>query len=127
MVGRGAAANGSGRLFVGRAQELARLRALVEAVAAGDGRVVVLEGEAGIGKSRLARELLADCISQGFRAWTAAAVSFFSGIERLTICLPEISPLASAAPPPSPTNNACAETMSAGLGGLRRRPISAEA
>ena len=40
----------------GRDEELARLRALVDGVERGEGRVVLVEGEAGIGKSRLVDE-----------------------------------------------------------------------
>ena len=46
--------------LVGRAAELALLASARTRARCIDGRVVVIEGEAGIGKSRLARELLAD-------------------------------------------------------------------
>jgi tetratricopeptide (TPR) repeat protein len=42
----------------GRDAELARLHALFDAAKAGDGRVVLVEGEAGIGKSRLVDEFV---------------------------------------------------------------------
>ncbi|MEJ7844795.1 MAG: adenylate/guanylate cyclase domain-containing protein [Acidimicrobiales bacterium] len=43
--------------FVGRAAELARLRALAAAAAAGDGAVVAVVGDDGLGSTRLAAEL----------------------------------------------------------------------
>jgi class 3 adenylate cyclase len=43
--------------LVGRDEELARLQAALEAVLAGQGQVVTLIGEAGVGKSRLIAEL----------------------------------------------------------------------
>src|SRR5690348_6080026 len=43
--------------FVGRADELERLRDCASALAAGTGAVVLLEGEAGAGKTRLAEEM----------------------------------------------------------------------
>lgn len=46
--------------FVGRAAEMAVLRGALADVLQGDGRVVELVGEPGIGKSRLVDELLAD-------------------------------------------------------------------
>ncbi len=46
--------------LIGRARELAALRALVRAVEAGQGGVAVVEGEAGIGKSRLVAEVIQD-------------------------------------------------------------------
>src|SRR5262249_26512195 len=42
----------------GRDAELAKLRALYEAAKSGDGRVVLIEGEAGIGKNRLVDEFV---------------------------------------------------------------------
>src|ERR1700692_1531593 len=43
--------------FVGREGELAALHAALDASIAGRGRLVMLSGEPGIGKTRLAREL----------------------------------------------------------------------
>lgn len=44
--------------FVGRERELAELRTLWEEARRGEGRAVLVEGEGGVGKSRLVRELL---------------------------------------------------------------------
>lgn len=44
--------------LIGRAAELAELRALVAGAARGEGGLAVLAGEAGIGKTRLSRELV---------------------------------------------------------------------
>lgn len=45
-------------VMIGRRAELDRLHAGIEKVQAGQGRIVVLEGEAGIGKSKLIRSLV---------------------------------------------------------------------
>jgi class 3 adenylate cyclase len=46
--------------FVGRDSELARLGEAVDNLRFGNGRVIVIQGEPGVGKSRLARKLRAD-------------------------------------------------------------------
>jgi class 3 adenylate cyclase/DNA-binding CsgD family transcriptional regulator len=52
-----AAADAPGEMFVGRLQELEVLRAAFEEACAGHGRIVMLAGESGIGKTRTAQEL----------------------------------------------------------------------
>jgi DNA-binding CsgD family transcriptional regulator/tetratricopeptide (TPR) repeat protein len=52
-------------IVVGRVEERAKLDAALEAALGGHGRVVCLTGEAGIGKSRLARELATAARSRG--------------------------------------------------------------
>src|SRR5262245_57138147 len=52
--------------FVGRARELGRLGRALDAAAAGAGSTVLVAGEAGIGKSRLAAELAAGARDAGF-------------------------------------------------------------
>lgn len=59
--------------FVGRTSELAGFSALAENVSAGHGQIVVLTGEAGIGKSRLAERVLTDCAGRGFAIFCGAA------------------------------------------------------
>jgi tetratricopeptide (TPR) repeat protein len=51
--------------LVGREGDLAELRALYDAAKAGDGRVLLLEGEAGVGKSRLLDEFLGAVAAEG--------------------------------------------------------------
>src|SRR5690349_3914220 len=53
-------------LLLGRAAHLGALNALVSQVRAGQSRVVLLSGEAGIGKSRLAAEVKAQALAGGF-------------------------------------------------------------
>jgi hypothetical protein len=62
------------RPLVGRRAERARLRAALGDVTRGSGAVVVLEGEAGIGKTRLAEAATALAAAQGWRvAWSRCA------------------------------------------------------
>lgn len=54
--------------LIGRAQERATLRALIAAVKGGEGRVALISGEAGIGKSRLIAEARNIACAEGFLA-----------------------------------------------------------
>lgn len=53
--------------FIGRRTELAALDAALERVLAGQGRILLLSGDPGIGKTRTAQELAARAESQGMR------------------------------------------------------------
>ena len=53
------------RRLVGREEHLAALRSIAVAAGAGSTQVVLIEGDPGIGKTRLAQELLAELRSQG--------------------------------------------------------------
>ncbi|MFC3743487.1 BTAD domain-containing putative transcriptional regulator, partial [Paractinoplanes deccanensis] len=62
------------RPLVGRAHELARLREVLAEVTRGSGAVIVLEGEAGIGKTRLAEAAASLAGAQGWRpVWSRCA------------------------------------------------------
>ncbi|WP_179855348.1 BTAD domain-containing putative transcriptional regulator [Paractinoplanes atraurantiacus] len=62
------------RPLVGRAHELARLREVLGGVTRGSGAVIVLEGEAGIGKTRLAEAAASLAGAQGWRSvWSRCA------------------------------------------------------
>jgi tetratricopeptide (TPR) repeat protein len=54
-------------LFVGRVRELERLRTALDASMAGAGRLVLLSGEPGIGKTRLAERIAAEAAQRGAR------------------------------------------------------------
>ena len=56
--------------FVGREAERAELRRLVEQVKAGSGALVMIGGEPGVGKTRLAEELTVRCAREGFLTFT---------------------------------------------------------
>ena len=63
--------NDSGRLtsgsFVGRQRELAELKSALEDAMSGQGRLVMLAGEPGIGKTRLSQEIAVYAETQGSR------------------------------------------------------------
>ncbi len=46
-----------GHVFVGRQQEMAELTASLDAALTGQGRIVMIDGEPGIGKTSIAQEL----------------------------------------------------------------------
>ena len=56
--------------FVGREAERAELRRLVAQVKAGTGALVMIGGEPGVGKTRLAEELAIRCARDGFATFT---------------------------------------------------------
>jgi tetratricopeptide (TPR) repeat protein/transcriptional regulator with XRE-family HTH domain len=76
--------------LVGREPELRRLLATLEVVATGKGRLLLLAGEPGVGKTRLAQELMVRTQERGFRALTGrcdeqyASLPFFPFVEVLT-------------------------------------------
>ena len=63
--GQGFFATRSGAAFVGRRGELERLRQHFELAVQGGGRLVLLEGEPGIGKTRLALQFMEACEADG--------------------------------------------------------------
>jgi predicted ATPase/class 3 adenylate cyclase len=69
----------SGRLpLVGRRQEVAQIRALLTRVAAGHGQALVINGEAGVGKSRLLQELITIAQDEGFEIYGGNCLSYGS-------------------------------------------------
>jgi tetratricopeptide (TPR) repeat protein len=69
-------ADGSAASFVGRDPELAALQTHAAEVLAGRGRVVVITGPAGVGKSRLLADLELRLAEQGVRVRAGAAPSY---------------------------------------------------
>ena len=55
--------------FVGRKREIEALHTHLDQTSAGLGRFVMLWGEAGVGKTRLADEIARDAKTRGFRVW----------------------------------------------------------
>ena len=58
-----------GRVFVGRQQEMAQLKAALDEALSGQDRLVMLTGEPGIGKTRVAQELAGSAESQDMRVF----------------------------------------------------------
>ena len=66
------------RPLVGRGPEIARIRSLIDRVRADEGRVIVLTGDAGIGKSRLVAEAVRSARRSGFAVFGGASRSYAS-------------------------------------------------
>jgi DNA-binding SARP family transcriptional activator len=87
-----------GGAFVGRERELAELNEGLEDAFAGRGRLFLLRGEPGIGKSRLADELLATARARGAtelvgRCWEAGgAPAYWPWIQSLRAYVAEVEP-----------------------------------
>ncbi|HET6965915.1 MAG TPA: AAA family ATPase [Acidimicrobiales bacterium] len=85
-------------VVVGRDDEVSALAAAVDGAAAGDGRCVVVLGEAGIGKSRLAREAAAMAAGRGLvvvngRAVPASSASPYRPVSEALMQLVRSRPL----------------------------------
>jgi DNA-binding SARP family transcriptional activator len=84
--------------FVGRENELAELVAGLENALAGTGRLFLLAGEPGIGKSRLTDELIAHARARGARVlvgrcWEAGgAPAYWPWVQALRSCVRERDP-----------------------------------
>src|SRR3984957_19393998 len=61
------------RSLIGRDAEVAHLTAALERSGSGDGRVLFVAGEPGVGKSRLAREVLETAARGGVATFTGRA------------------------------------------------------
>jgi DNA-binding CsgD family transcriptional regulator/tetratricopeptide (TPR) repeat protein len=62
--------------FVGRAAELAAIRAATKAAADGDSRIVLVSGDAGLGKTRLVQAACAQAVQDRFGAVVGGCVQF---------------------------------------------------
>lgn len=83
--------------FVGRVAELAALSAYRREALAGHGRICLLAGDPGSGKSRLAAEALAEAAGAGFvvcygRCHDAAAPSLWPWVQVVNACLASLPP-----------------------------------
>ena len=81
--------------YVGRGEERAALQAALEESCSGSGRVMLLAGEPGIGKTRVAEELAADAERQGVRILWGMSLegentpSYWPWVEALRGCDPD--------------------------------------
>jgi DNA-binding SARP family transcriptional activator/tetratricopeptide (TPR) repeat protein len=88
----------AGSAFVGRARELSEVVAGLEAALGGSGRIILLVGEPGIGKSRLAEELAVCARSRGARVlvgrcWEAGgAPAYWPWVQSLRTYVRESEP-----------------------------------
>src|SRR3954454_24080617 len=69
----------SSPVFVGRGQELGRLRNVLEGVTAGEVATVLIGGKAGVGKSRLLAEFRTHATDAGLRVLLGGCVDLGDG------------------------------------------------
>lgn len=62
------------KALIGRQQEMAQAQAVMNRVCEGAGQVLLISGEAGIGKSRIATEIFREWITRGGRAYGGEAL-----------------------------------------------------
>jgi eukaryotic-like serine/threonine-protein kinase len=97
-AGKTAVPDSSRGAFVGRDRELGELLAGLDAALAGHGRLFLLVGEPGIGKSRLADELINQARARGARVligrcWEAGgAPAYWPWVQSLRACIRETEP-----------------------------------
>jgi hypothetical protein len=118
--------------FVGRTQELARLRQLLARAADGQPLLGVIGGEAGVGKTRLAEQLTTTAGEQGVRVLRGSCVPlgeeglpFAPVIEALRGLADQLDPaeLAAVAGPPAMSWAGCRPISP----GAARRPLASAA
>lgn len=71
--------------FVGRADEMAQLAGARGLAASGEGQVIGVVGDPGVGKSRLCFEFLEHCRAHGIATYTAHAVAFGKMVPLLPV------------------------------------------
>jgi len=62
--------------IVGRDKEMAKIHEIVELYKKGKGHIITIQGEPGIGKSRLAREIIKICNEKNFIIFEGSALSY---------------------------------------------------
>ncbi|MQA08605.1 MAG: AAA family ATPase [Pseudonocardiaceae bacterium] len=103
----------SGRRFVGRRRELGVLTAALDAAVEGRGELILIDGEAGAGKTRLMSELVADTRRRGLESFWAAC-SYGDGAPALWPWLQVVRQLATRG---HGTDAELAEWVATGAGG----------
>ena len=89
-------------VLMGRDSELARLAAALDAARRGEGRAVFVMGEAGVGKSRLARELSSRALADGLTVLTGRTVPAATPIPYRPLAAALLSVLRVTGPPNDP-------------------------
>ena len=124
LIGLAEPASLGGGLLVGRDAELSQLDGLLGRVgAAGPGGLVVIRGEAGVGKTRLVRELERRAAGCGVRAFSAQVLDFgtLEGQGALPVLARKL--LSDDAPGPGPSDGSVARAAEAAAIDPASRPF----